>query len=145
MTLRSILVVCEGNICRSPMAQALFSHARPALRTRSAGLGALVGMPADEAAVRLMQARGIDIAPHRAQQISRPLCLEAELVLVMDLHQRERLQQLYPETAGRVYRLCEASRKDVPDPYRQPEQSFRQSLALIDEGVQQWLQRIDKL
>jgi len=143
--MNNILVVCEGNICRSPMGQGLLSAALPHMNVRSAGLNAMHGMPADETAVRLMQERGIDIAPHRASQITRQMCLEAELVLVMSTSQRKQLEDTYPVACGRVFRLGEFSKRDIPDPYRQPEQAFRESLQLIEEGVREWLQRIQKI
>jgi protein-tyrosine phosphatase len=141
----SILVLCEGNICRSPMAQALLAHAMPDFQVHSAGLHAMVGWPAEETAVRLMQARGIDIGTHRAQQISSPLCLQADLVLVMDTDQKQRVEALYPQARGRVYRLAEYQKQDIPDPYRQGESAFRDGLALIDRGVSEWLRRIQRL
>jgi protein-tyrosine phosphatase len=142
---KAILVVCEGNICRSPMAAGLLAAALPGARVRSAGLGALVGAPADETAVRLMQDRGVDIAPHRAAQINRQMCLDSDIVLVMERAQRQRLQEMYPEICGRVFRLGEHADRDVPDPYRQPVQAFRGALSIIDEGVGHWLQRIQRL
>lgn len=143
--MKSILVICEGNICRSPMAQGLLAHALPGMQVRSAGLGALVGSPADETAIRLMQERGIDISGHRATQINRAMCLESDVVLVMDPAQRARVEALYPQARGRVFRLGEHTKRDIPDPYRQREQAFRSALSLIDEGAQEWLRRIHKL
>jgi protein-tyrosine phosphatase len=143
--MNSILLVCEGNICRSPMAAALFSAALPKAAVRSAGLNSLSGMPADETAVRLMQARGIDITSHRATQITREMCEKTELALVMSTEQRQYVEYHYPFACGRVYRLCEFSKRDVPDPYRRPERAFRECLDLIDDGVRDWLQRIQQL
>lgn len=141
----SILVVCEGNICRSPMAQGLLAAALPTMQVRSAGLGALVGMPADVTALQLMRERGIDLRAHRATQINRAMCLESDIVLVMDSEQRTRLESLYPQARGRVFRLGEYTKRDIPDPYRQGQQAFRDALTLIDEGAQEWLRRIHKL
>lgn len=143
--MKSILLVCEGNICRSPMAEGLLKAALPRASVRSAGLGALIGMPADEAAVRLMDARGIDIAPHRAVQVTGDMCKRSDLVLVMSSDQRKRLEQLYPFACGKVFRLGESDKRDVPDPYRQPETAFREALQLIDSGVHAWLQRLHKI
>ena len=143
--MNNILVVCEGNICRSPMAAALLAARQPALQARSAGLGALVGRPADETAVRLMRSLGIDISGHRASQLTRRMCLESELVLVMDREQRQRVEKLYPEACGRVFRLGEFTDKDIPDPYRLPERAFRDALGLIEQAVARWLQRIERL
>jgi len=143
--MKSILVICEGNICRSPMAQGLLAAALPRTQVQSAGLGALVGMPADETAVRLMQERGIDITSHRATQITRQMCVQADMVLVMDSEQRKRLEEMYPQACGRVFRVGEYTKRDIPDPYRQSELAFREALSFIDEGLREWLQRIQRL
>jgi protein-tyrosine phosphatase len=141
----TLLVVCVGNICRSPMAQGLLAAQLPAWQVRSAGLGALVGAPADDIAIRLMGERGLDITAHRATQITRAMGREADMVLVMSREQRRQLENLYPELCGRVFRLAEHADRDIPDPYRQPEPAFRHALKLIEEGVSSWVQRIRRL
>lgn len=143
--MENVLVVCEGNICRSPIAQGLLAEALPRARVRSAGLGALVGMPADEIAVRLMRARGIDISAHRATQITREMCKEADIVFVMSTDQRKAVEEAYPTSRGRVFRIAEHARCDVPDPYRQPEQVFRDVLAVLEQGVRDWLDRMQRI
>ncbi len=143
--MQRLLVLCEGNICRSPMAQAVLAAALPALSVQSAGLGALVGAPADETATSLMQARGLDLAAHRAVQVNAALCSQADLILVMEQEQRARVEALYPQVRGKVFRIGHHLQQDVPDPYRQGEQAFRHALALIDRGVAEWLPRIRKL
>jgi protein-tyrosine phosphatase len=140
--MNNILVVCEGNICRSPMAEGLLAASLPGAHVGSAGLGALSGMPADETAIRLMRARGIDISAHRAVQLTRDACKRAELVLVMTTEQRKRIEESYPFACGRVYRVGEFKKRDVPDPYRQPEHVFQDVLQMIDDGVREWLLRI---
>jgi protein-tyrosine phosphatase len=140
--MNSILVVCEGNICRSPMAQGLLARAMRGVSVRSAGLSALEGMPAQETAVGLMQALGIDITGHRAAQITGDMCLSAELVLVMEEEQRRRLETAYPFARGRVFRMGEFGKYDVPDPYGRAQEAYRESLQLIDQGVREWQQRI---
>jgi protein-tyrosine phosphatase len=143
--MKSILVICEGNICRSPMAEGLLAHHLPGLDVRSAGLGALAGHPADEIALELMKERGIDISGHRAVQLTREMCLHSDIVLAMTAEQKQRVEQRYPQVCGRVFRLGEFSRRDVPDPYRQPEKVFREVLALIESTAGEWLPRIQKL
>jgi protein-tyrosine phosphatase len=143
--MKSIRVVCEGNICRSPMAEALLAAGLPDTQVRSAGLNALVGNPADETAVRLMRLRGLDISNHRAVQVNREMCLRSELVLVMSTDQRKQVEETYPTSHGRVFRIGEFDKVDVPDPFRQSSAAFETALKLIDQGVRGWLQRIRQI
>jgi protein-tyrosine phosphatase len=144
--MRSVLTVCIGNICRSPMAEGLLAAGLPHLRVFSAGTGALVGKPADPTSQALMQRRGIDISGHVAQQVSQMLCRQADLILVMDREQRRHLEATYPFVRGKVFRIAEFSvAQDVPDPYGKDEAAFEHALALIDAGVRTWIDRILKI
>jgi len=143
--MKSVLVVCIGNICRSPMGQALIAAALPQLQVTSAGIGALVGEPADPLARQLMAERGLDIEAHRARQLTEQMCRQADLILVMDEAQRLHIGQRYPLARGKLFRLGEATRVDIPDPYRQGRPAFEQALQLIDAGARAWAERIRKL
>jgi len=145
VSIRNILIVCIGNICRSPMAEGLVKAALPDRQVASAGLGALIGHGADPIACALMKERGLSIDAHRAQQLQSDMCRRADLILVMDGGQRREIEQRYSFTLGRVFRLCERSGQDVPDPYRAGDSAFRTSFALIESGVQQWVQRISRV
>ena len=118
--IETILVVCEGNVCRSPMAAALLATALPGVNVVSCGVNALVGKPAVPLAQDVMRERGQDIGEHRAQKISRSLCVEADLIPVMDRDQRRFLEDRYPLARGKVFRLGEHDNFDILDPYRQP-------------------------
>lgn len=145
MSIQSVLTVCIGNICRSPMAHVLLAQALPDLRIASAGTAALVGHPADSMAVELMRERGLDLSGHRATQVSQLLCQQADLILVMDPQQRQHLENRYPQVRGKIYRIGHFIQQDVPDPYQQPRAAFEHALALIEQGVQDWTQRIRAL
>lgn len=127
------------------MAEGLLVAALPGVSVQSAGLAALIGQRADPLACELMTERNLNIDQHRAQQINLDMCQRSDLILVMDREQRQTLQERYLFAAGKVFRLCEFSDQDVPDPYRAGRDTFKQSLSLIDEGVQQWVKRISRV
>lgn len=145
MAIRNVLVVCIGNICRSPMAEGLVAAELPGIQISSAGLHALAGQRADPIACELMDARGISLEKHRARQLNLDMCQRADLILVMDREQRRTVQERYLFAAGKVFRLCEFSDQDVPDPYRAGRGVFERSLALIEGGAQQWVKRISRV
>jgi protein-tyrosine phosphatase len=145
VAIRNVLIVCIGNICRSPMAEGLVAAALPGVQISSAGLHALSGERADPIACELMDARGVSLEKHRARQLNLDMCQRADLILVMDREQRRTVQERYLFAAGKVFRLCEFSDQDVPDPYRAGRSAFQQSLALIDSGAQQWVKRISRV
>ncbi|AXK61444.1 low molecular weight protein-tyrosine-phosphatase [Burkholderia sp. IDO3] len=152
MPVATVLVVCIGNLCRSPMAEALFRARLPGIDVQSAGIGARDGQPADPHAVHLMRARGFDIAAHRTRRLPPALGTRADLILTMDLPQKRWLEQCVPALRGRVFRLGLPdsaaglpSGFDVPDPYLGPRASFEHSLRLIERGVDAWCARIAPL
>ena len=137
-----ILIVCVGNVCRSPMAEGLMKNLLPGYSIVSAGLGARDGSPADPVSVELMQERGIDISAHRARQLDTVIISEADLVLVMELDHQHHLEQLFPLARGKIFRLCERSKIDIADPYAQSKEAFENAAELITLGVSEWIERI---
>src|SRR5215218_7200703 len=102
--MQRILTLCIGNICRSPLAQVLLAREFPQRTVWSAGLGALVGEPADPISVALAAERGMDLSGHRAQQVNLQMCQRADLILVMEQHQSAELERRYPLVRGKVFR-----------------------------------------
>ncbi|WP_200903924.1 low molecular weight protein-tyrosine-phosphatase [Mariprofundus ferrooxydans] len=138
-----ILVLCVGNICRSPFAEALLAKALPKASIDSAGLGALVGDPAAKEMQQAAKAYGVDISAHRGRQLFRPQLEAADMVFVMEKNQKEHLQTKYPHMYGRVFLISHFSQgamkgKDVADPYRKSQQDFNvcaQEIALHVEAA----------
>lgn len=143
--MNNILVVCIGNICRSPMAEVLLQQAFPGRVVRSAGLGALVGRGADPHSVALMAEQGIDLTGHVAQQISQALVSDADVIFVMDTEQKQYVESQFRGARGKVFRLAESASVDIPDPYREGIDSFRNAHRMIVDGVQVWTKLIEQI
>jgi len=138
-----ILVVCVGNICRSPMAEALLRAQAPAdVHISSAGIGALVGEAADPAAQALMAGRGIDITGHRARQLTPDMAGDADLILVMEQGHLQAVHAVAPASCGKVQRLGKWDDMDIPDPYRKSPEYFARVLDSIELVVGQWSSRL---
>ncbi|MET3631991.1 low molecular weight protein-tyrosine-phosphatase [Burkholderia sp. 572] len=145
-----LLVVCEGNICRSPLAAALLAARLPQADVASAGLAPPPGRPADPLACEMAGARDLSLDTHRARPVTTDLCKQASLIFVMDDGQRRALEARHPFLRGRVFRLGEYARAsddarpgiDIPDPYRGTRADFIRCAALIDLAVASWLPRV---
>jgi protein-tyrosine phosphatase len=134
-----ILMICVGNICRSPMAEGELAarlRKRGVLATvESAGIAALVGKPADPMAQELMRKRGIDISAHRARQLTPEMIRAFELILVMEAEQQRAVESMLPGARGRVHRIGRWGAFDVPDPYGGDGEDFEEALQLIVRGI----------
>jgi protein-tyrosine-phosphatase len=113
MGLSSILVVCTGNVCRSPSAEGLL---RRELATRfgtdapavaSAGTMGWEGSPATEESVLATHELGVEIGAHRARMLTPDLIAEADLILTMAREHTARVVRAEPTAAARTFTLKE--------------------------------------
>ncbi|NOQ14720.1 MAG: low molecular weight phosphotyrosine protein phosphatase [Methyloprofundus sp.] len=143
----NILVVCIGNICRSPVAEALLKDAlinkvKKDYKISSAGLGAMVGHQPDKTVCELMLEKGIDISDYRAAQLNQEMIYKSDLILVMETAHKELIEHKEPSAKGKVFKLGEWRNFEIPDPYRQERKVFEEVVQLIEKGVQDWVSKI---
>ena len=139
MNIQTILVVCVGNICRSPMAEFFIKQQYPNLCIESAGISALVGHAADDKAITCMlNDYNIDMHSHVARQLDAKLLKKADLVLVMSLNQQKHIEQTWPFAKGKIFRLGHWQNKNVPDPYQHDQEFFNQTCKNIQSYVLDW-------
>jgi len=138
-----ILVVCVGNICRSPSGEYLLKKLLPNKDIASAGVGALVGKPADCMATEVAQKNGVSLEGHVAQQLTSLLCSEYDLILVMEKGHIEAVTKIAPEARGKTMLFAQwIGQHDIPDPYRQSREAFDHAYSLIDEAASAWAKKL---
>lgn len=140
--IKSILVVCVGNICRSPTAEALLKAklAEKGIIVSSAGLGALVDKPVDATATEVMAAAGYDLSEHKARQLTPSMLREADLILAMEARHIQSIHAMAPESRGKTLLIGKWLEScEVPDPYRQQLPAFEHVFRILDKATSAWL------
>ncbi len=147
--MKTILMVCTGNLCRSPMAAVLLQTrlardpAHEGWQVLSAGLWATNGLPASPHAATVMAEQGYDLSEHRSRQVTREMIAQADLILGMTPHHVEALRLAFPQAADRIHLLAEmvGESHGVEDPYGQPLMTYRpvadELARLIEAGHRQ--------
>ncbi|MEP7262299.1 MAG: low molecular weight protein-tyrosine-phosphatase [Usitatibacter sp.] len=149
-----VLVVCTGNICRSPTGEGVLRHLAQErgladlIEIRSAGTHDYhVGEPPDSRTVRHAGKRGYDLSAQRAQLVIPRHFQQYDYILAMDRGHLRLLRKMAPANAkARLGMFLEPSAKwegeDVPDPYYGGAEGFEQVLDMVEESAELWLDRI---
>jgi glycine hydroxymethyltransferase len=142
--MKTILFICTGNICRSPMAEGLFRHAvqgRGQFRVLSAGLGAMDGQPPTPHSVRAMRELGIDISHQRSRMLTGELVRQADYIFGMTHSHVETIALMYPQMAEKTFLVrefdetLEPYEKDISDPIGGSYQVYVNTRDQIEQGI----------
>jgi len=150
-----IVVVCTGNICRSPMAAKLLEHALAAedaplneIKVVSAGVSVLGGDAASGNSVKALKKVGLDIEDHRSQPFTYALMDQSDLILVMTDSHRQIIQHAFPEDKTPIMLFREKvakGSKEVPDPYGGPLDYYVETRDSLADAIPSLLQHLRKL
>ena len=142
-----ILVVCVGNICRSPSGERILQAKLPNKHIASAGVGTaksgLMGKPADKMAAEVALAHGYSLDGHQAQQVTRDLCRDYDLILVMEKGHIDAVTSIAPEVRGKTMLFGQwIGQQDIPDPYRLSKEAFDHAYDLIEKAADAWAKKL---
>jgi RpiB/LacA/LacB family sugar-phosphate isomerase len=151
--MKTVLFVCTGNICRSPMAEALFRLAvgdASSYRAFSAGLDAVNGSPPSAHAVQAMRELGADISDQRSRPLHAELVAQADYIFGMTRSHVETITLLYPAAAEKAFLVREfeedlpAHEKDIPDPIGESYAAYIRSRDQIKHAIVSMLKFLEQ-
>jgi len=145
--IKSILVVCTGNSCRSVMAEGLFKKylkeaGKGDIKVTSAGVVAMDGFAPTDETIEVMRGQGVDVSGMKSRRLTREIIKMSDLILVMEDVHKDFVLRLVPEAASKAHLLKKFGAyntrrypegADVPDPIGKPIDFYKLSLQIIKE------------
>lgn len=150
-----VLLVCTGNTCRSPMAEAMARNLiakklgctereldQRGVIVASAGIAAVPGCGPAAEAVIVMKERGLDVTKHESQPLTDKLARHADLIFTMTDGHRQAILRRWPEASSRTHALCEDGR-DIHDPIGGSTGIYRECAEQVENALQNRIDQID--
>ncbi len=142
---KNVLVVCTGNICRSPVGERLLASLCPNLNVTSAGIGALVGKGVDKDAAQVATENGVNVEGHAARQITAEILSQNDLILVMGPEHIGYIREQFPQASGKTMMFDKWNGdRGIEDPYRQSLELHGLVFKEIEASAQSWAARLNK-
>ena len=151
--MKTVLFVCTGNVCRSPMAEAIFRRVvqgRGNYRVLSAGLGAMEGQPPSALAVQVIKEIGMDISSQRSRMLTPDLVQQADYIFGMTHSHIDTIMLLYPQAAEKTFLLREFDEtldvfeKDISDPIGGSYEVYANCRDQIEQGIPSLLRFLEQ-
>lgn len=150
-SIRSVLFVCKANICRSPLAEAYLKRITQSVGVHiaisSAGLEAGLNMPADRTAMFVARSHGLSLDCHVTTMLSEDLVKSSDVIIVMQIAQRDRIVRLYSHAKGKVVLLGgfdKGGPLEIEDPYGRTVDQFMDCFVQIRRSCDAFLRTVLK-
>ena len=141
----SILVVCTGNICRSPIGERLLRKRLPGVKVKSAGVHGLVKHPADATAADVAANHGVSLEGHAGRKLTAEMARNYDLILAMESEHIAQVTASAPEDRGKTMLFGQwLEQKEIPDPYRKSQDAFEHVYGMLERASQEWAKRLSR-
>lgn len=144
--IKSVLVVCVGNICRSPVGEHLLAKACPDLRVESAGIAALTGHAADDTMSEVAAQSGLSLEGHLARQFTAEMAAEFDLILALEKGHIRVITEKAPAASGKIMLLGQwLEAQEIADPYRHSHEFHSLIYAQLVKASEAWVAKLGAL
>lgn len=141
---QSILVVCMGNICRSPVGEQLLKQSLPNKDIQSAGIHALAGEPACDVFQEMVSKENISLDHHISRQLTIQMCQQSDLILVMENFHINLVGRLDPLSRGKIMLFGQwITPQEIADPYKKSRDFYTMTFSLLKEATLKWKDRLE--
>lgn len=142
--INSVLVVCVGNICRSPVGERILAKSCPSLRVESAGIAALEGHAADETISEIAKDHSLSLKGHIARQFTAEIAAEFDLILALEKGHIRVITEKAPAASGKTMLLGQwLSVNEIADPYRKSPEFYKLVFAQVTEACAAWARKLE--
>ena len=140
----SVLVVCVGNLCRSPTGQYLLKNVLHKTRVTSAGLMARDQQAACATAVEVAAENNLDLSSHLTTRISPQLIMSHDLILVMEHRHQKAIEEMVPVAKGKVMLFGKWDREtEIPDPYKRSREIYSIVFEQLKTNALLWAKKLE--